>query len=93
MNLMFSNCSSLSFLDLSSFDIANVTNLSGLFWNCYNLSFLDLSSFDTKNVTDINGMFHKCNNLTKIILNKNYDNTKIINQLKDSGISPKIILS
>ena len=37
MNGMFSNCSSLTNIDLSNFNTQNVTDMSGMFFKCYKL--------------------------------------------------------
>lgn len=57
MSSMFSNCNSLSSLDVSSFDTSQVTNMSGMFRSISGLSSLDISSFDTSKVTDMSSMF------------------------------------
>ena len=57
MRAMFSNTRSLATLNLSSFDTANVTNMSGMFAAARSLTTLDLSNFDTAKVTDKSGMF------------------------------------
>ena len=57
---MFSGCSSLASLDLSSFDTSSVTSMSSMFYNCSSLSSLDVSSFDTSKVTNMSGMFGNC---------------------------------
>ena len=54
---MFSNCSSLTKLDLKSFNTTNVTKMNGeirnrgIFSGCTNLTDLDISSFDTSNIS------------------------------------------
>ena len=58
---MFSECSSLTTLDVSKFDTKNVIDMGGMFYNCSSLTTLDVSKFDTKNVTDMNSMFYNCN--------------------------------
>ena len=66
MGAMFSFCSGLTSLDLSSFNTANVTNIYEMFFRCSGLTTLDLSSFNTANVTNMHGMFSFCSNLTTI---------------------------
>ena len=46
-NFMFFNCKSLSSIDLSNFNIQNVTNMEYMFNGCKSLSSLDLSDFNT----------------------------------------------
>ena len=65
---MFSGCSSLKSLDLSSFDTSSVTSMSRMFINCSSLSSLDLSSFDTSQVTSMSGMFSGCSSLSSLDL-------------------------
>ena len=57
MFFMFSDCSSLTKLDLFNFNTEKVTNMSCMFASCKKLKNLDLSKFDFKNVTDTSGMF------------------------------------
>ena len=56
-NSMFSECSSLESLDLSSFDTSKVTNMGRMFLKCSSLEYLNLSSFDTSNVEEMSLMF------------------------------------
>ena len=65
---MFENCSSLTNLDLSSFDTSNVTDMYGMFDGCSSLTNLDLSGFNTSNVTDMSHMFIGCSSLTNLDL-------------------------
>jgi len=66
---MFSFCSNLFKLDLSSFNTYNVFYIKGMFYNCNNLFELDLSSFNIKNVIDMSYIFSN-NKLKKININK-----------------------
>ena len=68
MNDMFSGCSGLTALDVSSFDTSKVTNMSNMFEECRGLTSLDVSSFDTSNVIDMNSMFSGCASLTSLTL-------------------------
>jgi len=63
MRSMFSNCSSLTSLDVSHFNTINVTNISNMFYGCSSLEYLDLSNFNTKNVTEMNWLFQSCESL------------------------------
>ena len=65
---MFSECSSLTSLDVSSFNTANVTSMSSMFGFCIALTSLDVSSFNTENVINMNGMFYACQALTSLDL-------------------------
>ena len=54
-------------LDLSDYDVSNVTNMQLTISNCKNLVSVDISSWDTSNVTIIDMMFSSCSNLVNII--------------------------
>lgn len=73
---MFTNCTSLTSIDVSSFNTSNVTNMSYMFTNCSSLTTLDLSTFDTRNVTDMQSMFDKCYSLTDLNIS-NFDTSKV----------------
>ena len=75
---MFSSCSKLTTLDLSSFNTSNVTDMSSMFWGCGNLTTLDLSSFNTSKVTNIGHMFSNCSSLTTLDLS-NFNTRKVTN--------------
>ena len=70
MNSMFSNCPSLTSLDLSNFKTQNVTDMTNMFIACYKLTSLDVSNFDTRNVTNMANMFYSCSNLTSLDVSK-----------------------
>ena len=68
MSGMFAGCSSLTRLDLTSFDTSSVTWMSGMFDGCSSLISLDLSGFDTSSVTGMSAMFFGCSNLISLDL-------------------------
>ena len=68
MESMFSDCSSLTSLNLNSFNTENVTNMNNMFFGCSSLTSLDLSNFKTDNVTDMGGLFMECTNLSNLDL-------------------------
>ena len=68
MSEMFSLCSSLKSLDLSSFNTSKVTNMSRMFNMCSQLTYLDLKTFNTSNVTNMSGMFFGCRDLKSLNL-------------------------
>lgn len=69
MGSMFSNCTSLETLDLSSFNTEKVTNMSEMFVGSPNLRTINLpKGFIGSNVTDLNGMFRGCASLTELDL-------------------------
>ena len=72
---MFSGCSSLKELDLSSFDTSNVTNMTAMFGkSIYSGSqantdlkiILFGEGWDTSKVTDMSYMFDGCSGLTNL---------------------------
>ena len=63
MAYMFTNCDTLTSLDLRSFNTANVRDMRSMFYDCDRLSSLDLRSFRTGNVQDMSYMFWWCDSL------------------------------
>ena len=78
MSIMFSGCSSLEELKLSSFNTNNVTDMSFMFYECSSLKKLNLSNFNTNNVTNMSYMFYGCSSLKELNLN-NFDTSKVTN--------------
>ena len=71
MNRMFTGCSSLQSLDLSSFNTASVTSMNSMFRGCSNLENIYVGDgWSTQAVTNGNYMFRDCNKLP------GYDGTK-----------------
>ena len=68
MDYMFSECSSLTSLDLTGFKTDNVENMNGMFSGCSGLTSLDLTGFKTENVWTMSGMFRDCSSLTSLDL-------------------------
>ena len=63
MSQMFSGCSKLTSLDLSSFKTDKAVLMSSMFYGCSSLTNLDLSGFNTENVADMSMMFQECSAL------------------------------
>ena len=76
MSSMFDGCSSLTSLDLTSFDTSQVWDMRCMFDGCSSLTSLDLSRFDTSQVTDMGGMFFDCSYLTSLELS-NFDTSQV----------------
>ncbi len=80
---MFAGCSSLTTLDLSSFDTRNVTNMGGLFKGCTNLQNLTLGeNFSTESVTSMAYMFADgCNPavIQTVIAHENFSTENVVN--------------
>lgn len=69
MRLMFSSCTSLETLDLSSFNTEKVTNMSKMFVGSTNLRTINLpKGFIGSSVTDLNATFKGCERLTELDL-------------------------
>jgi len=67
-DLLFEDCNSLSYIDLSHFNSKNVTNVYGMFLNCTSLTNINFTNFNTQNVKIFRSMFDSCTALTDINL-------------------------
>ena len=56
-NHMLSGCSSITNINLSNFNIQNVTDMSYMFSDCSSLININLSNFNTQNITNMSLMF------------------------------------
>jgi surface protein len=65
MSYMFTDCKSLSSLDLSNFNTDNVCFMDDMFSGCESLTYLNLSNFNTQKVSDLWGIFAGCSSLKK----------------------------
>ena len=65
MSSLFFLCTSLIYVNFSSFSSKNVTNMEAMFYGCKSLTQVDLSSFNTQKVVNMLGMFYGCENLIK----------------------------
>ena len=74
---MFYGCSSLTELDLSSFDTSNVTSFDFMFDGCSSLTELDVSGFDTSSAVSMYQMFASCSNLNELNVS-NFDTSNVI---------------
>lgn len=68
MAFMFCNCSSLTSLDLHTFNTSKVTDMNNMFTICLNLTDLNTTGFDTSHVTDFSDMFSDLEHLTTLDL-------------------------
>ena len=68
MKEMFAYCSSLTSLDLSSFNTSKVTTMQRMFRECKSLANLNIGNFDTSNVMKMGSMFSNCESLTTLDL-------------------------
>ena len=77
MYQLFSNCDSLTSLDVSGFNTSNVTNMNSMFISCSSLTSLDVSHFNTSNVTDMYQLFSNCDSLTSLDVS-GFNTSKVI---------------
>ncbi len=68
MSYMFSGCSTLTSLDLSTFSTEKVTTMAHMFDKMSNVTSINLSSFGTAAVTNMDNMFDGCSALTSLDL-------------------------
>lgn len=64
----FNGCSSLTSIDISSWDTKNVISMKNTFKGCSGLISISIYGIDTSNVTDMTGLFTGCSSITKIDL-------------------------
>ncbi|MDA9472577.1 BspA family leucine-rich repeat surface protein [Enterococcus sp. 5H] len=78
MESMFRGTSSLLSLDVSEWDISNVTVLTGIFWGASNLTSVNVSDWDTSNVTIMGSVFRDMSSLVEVDVGK-WDTSKVTN--------------
>ena len=66
MDYMFSNCKSLTNIQLINLDLANTINISGIFNSCISLIELNLTNKANSAIEDFSYMFNNCYSLTYI---------------------------
>jgi surface protein len=76
---VFSGCSVLKSLNLSSFDTNSVKLMNGMFYGCSSLKELDLSNFYTESLENMAFMFYKSKSITS--LNISNFNTSNVTQI------------
>ena len=76
MTGMFADCSSLTTLNLTGVNTAQVTDMSHLFEYCSSLRELDLSGFNVLSVTNFDDMFQMSLSLNKLTLPTAFSITK-----------------
>ena len=83
MRLMFSSCTSLETLDLSSFNTEKVTTMATMFENSKHLRSLKLpKGFIGSSVTNLNATFRGCESLTELDLSgSNSENVKDMKEM------------
>ena len=74
----FSNCSSLTSLDVSGWDTSKVTDLGNTFLACSSLTSLDVSGWDTSKVTNMVSTFGTMYNIKSLDVS-GWDTSKVTN--------------
>lgn len=89
MGSMFSNCTSLETLDLSSFNTEKVTNMFEMFVGSTNLRTINLpKGFIGSNVTNLNATFRGCASLTELDLSgSNAEKVKNMGNMFDGCVA------
>ena len=89
---MFSDCLSLTSINLTNIDTSNVINMVSMFNGCKSLTSLDLFNFNTEKVTNMNWMFAYCESLTSLDLSSfNIAKVTSMNNIFNSCINLKYI--
>ena len=65
-NSLFEDITQLKKIDLTNFDMANVTNMDSMFSGCTSLEEINLSGVDTRNVKSMNYLFKDCKKLKEV---------------------------
>lgn len=82
-NKMFQWCSGLISLDLSKWDISNVTNMYCMFHSCHSLKELKMGG-NPSNLTNVSLMFYNAPRNGTFYYNSAYDYSKILSVLPSS---------
>ena len=72
MHYLFAYCSSLTKIDLASFNTENVLAMNNMFWYCQAATEINVSSFNTENVSNMHSMFCHCDSMETIDV-KNFE--------------------
>lgn len=76
MNSMFSDCKSLTALEIGFFNTASVTDMSHMFYNCVSLTEIIVDSFSTARVRDMSFMFSNCTALQRLNV-RGFDTSRV----------------
>ena len=78
MKAVFQDCTQLTRIDVSNFDMSKVTMAHEMFATCAGIEYLDVSKWDTKNITRMDSMFVYCAKLKDIDVS-NWDTHQVTN--------------
>ena len=80
---MFYFCSSLTSINLSSFDTSNVSQMQNMFEGCKNLEYINMKNFEKTRLIQYIDMFRDVPDNVVVCINKSNIPTKIYNQIKN----------
>ena len=63
---MYTNCRSLTTIDVSDWDVSETDNLSGVFQGCSSIQSLDIKNWKVSNVVSFDSLFSGCSSLTDL---------------------------
>ena len=75
---MFSGNSSITTIDVSSFDTSGVQYFNSMFELCSRVEVIDVSGFDTRNALNMYGMFYGCSEIKNLDLS-HFDTSHVTN--------------
>ena len=76
-NDMFHDCINIKEIDLSQFDLSQVTRMSAMFMNCYSLDNVIFPNFDTSSLGAIGSLFYNCTSLISLDLS-NFNTANLV---------------
>ena len=77
MKAMFQGCNEIEYLDLSSFDTSNVTDMDYMFNKCKKLKEIKgINKFNTNKVNNMRAMFQECSEIEYLDLS-NFDTSNV----------------
>ena len=69
MNCMFQNCTGLTYVEAGTWDVSNVTDMTGLFRDCISLyEIVDIKNWDVRKVTNLDMAFHNLHTIPQLDL-------------------------
>ena len=75
---MFYQLKNITFIDLSLFDISEVSTMSNMFYGCHSLTSIVFGKIGASKVEDLGGIFNECGSLREIDLSK-FDTSLVTN--------------
>ena len=63
---MFFGCGQLKKIDMSKWDVSNVTTMYHMFADCRKLETVNMTSWNTESLTNVDGMFNDCRSMKSV---------------------------